>query len=77
MLYEYECQTCRDIIEVFQHISDEAFDRVFCPTCGKEQIVRKVISAPTFFLKGGGWAKDGYAKGGNKHIKDTICKTNN
>ena len=31
-----------------------------CPKCGHQ--LKKVISATTFVLKGGGWAADGYSK---------------
>lgn len=31
-----------------------------CPTCGRP--VKRVTSATSFSLKGGGWAKDGYQR---------------
>ncbi len=71
MLYEYECQICRTVFEVYQKITDDPLDKAECPTCHKEQLVKKVIGAPTFFLKGKGWAKDGYCKDTKK------CNNNN
>ena len=50
--YEYECQNCKFYTEVMQKISDEPLKK--CPSCGKSTM-KKLISAPNFRLKGGGW----------------------
>jgi putative FmdB family regulatory protein len=50
--YEYECQNCKFYSEVMQKISDEPLKK--CPSCGKNAL-KKLISAPNFRLKGGGW----------------------
>ena len=50
--YEYECQNCKFYTEVMQKISDEPLKQ--CPSCGKSTM-KKLISAPNFRLKGGGW----------------------
>jgi len=50
--YEYECQNCKFYSEVMQKISDEPLKK--CPSCGKDTM-KKLISAPNFRLKGGGW----------------------
>jgi putative FmdB family regulatory protein len=50
--YEYECQACRFYTEVMQKISDAPLTR--CPSCGKRRL-KKLVSAPVFRLKGGGW----------------------
>jgi putative FmdB family regulatory protein len=50
--YEYECQNCKFYSEVMQKISDEPLKK--CPSCGKDTMI-KLISAPNFRLKGGGW----------------------
>jgi putative FmdB family regulatory protein len=50
--YEYECQACKYYIEVMQKISDAPLSR--CPSCGKRRL-KKLVSAPVFRLKGGGW----------------------
>ena len=39
-------------MEVMQKISDAPLKR--CPSCGKPRL-RKLVSAPVFRLKGGGW----------------------
>ena len=50
--YEYECQNCKFYTEVLQKISDPPLAK--CPSCGKKKMV-KLVSAPSFRLKGGGW----------------------
>jgi putative FmdB family regulatory protein len=50
--YEYECQACKYYTEVMQKISDAPLTR--CPSCGKRRLT-KLVSAPVFRLKGGGW----------------------
>ena len=50
--YEYQCQACGAQTEVLQKISDAPLRK--CPDCGKAKLV-KLVSAPVFRLKGGGW----------------------
>ena len=50
--YEYECQACKFYTEVMQKITDAPLAR--CPSCGK-RTMKKLVSAPAFRLKGGGW----------------------
>jgi putative FmdB family regulatory protein len=50
--YEYQCQACGAQTEVLQKISDAPLKK--CPDCGKARLV-KLVSAPIFRLKGGGW----------------------
>jgi putative FmdB family regulatory protein len=50
--YEYECQACKYYAEVMQKITDAPLIR--CPSCGKRRLT-KLVSAPVFRLKGGGW----------------------
>jgi putative FmdB family regulatory protein len=50
--YEYECQACKFYTEVMQKISDAPLTQ--CPSCGKRAL-KKLVSAPVFRLKGGGW----------------------
>jgi putative FmdB family regulatory protein len=50
--YEYECQACKFYTEVMQKISDAPLRK--CPSCGKRRL-KKLVSAPVFRLKGGGW----------------------
>ena len=50
--YEYECASCKFYSEVMQKITDAPLKK--CPSCGKNTL-QKLISAPVFRLKGGGW----------------------
>ena len=55
-LYEYECTSCHRRTEKIQKFSDPEITT--CPHCGGD--LKRVISAPAFSLKGGGWYADGY-----------------
>jgi putative FmdB family regulatory protein len=50
--YEYQCQRCGHHLEAMQRLSDAALKK--CPECGKNALQR-LMSAPVFRLKGGGW----------------------
>jgi putative FmdB family regulatory protein len=50
--YEYQCANCGHSLEAMQKVSDPALKK--CPSCGKSQL-QKLMSAPVFRLKGGGW----------------------
>jgi putative FmdB family regulatory protein len=56
-LYEYECSACHRHTEKIQKFSDPEI--TICPHCGGP--LQRVITAPAFALKGGGWYADGYA----------------
>ena len=61
-IYEYACPDCGHRFEAMQKFSDDPVRD--CPSC-KAQNVKKLISATSFVLKGGGWYKDHYGlKGG-------------
>jgi putative FmdB family regulatory protein len=50
--YEYQCKNCGHELEAMQKVSDLPLKK--CPHCGKSQLQR-LMSAPVFRLKGGGW----------------------
>ena len=50
--YEYECSNCKFYVEALQKISDPPLRK--CPSC-KKQTMKRLVSAPVFRLKGGGW----------------------
>ena len=56
-IYEYGCSACGHQFEEIQKVSDAPLKD--CPKCGAEEL-KKLISAPSFHLKGGGWYKDHY-----------------
>ena len=71
-IYDYKCSNCEHQIEVIQKISDDP--KTTCPKCNKESL-SKLISAPSFRLKGSGWYETDFKTGNKKNIlnkeKDT------
>lgn len=61
--YEYECSACKHHTEVLQKISDAPLRK--CPECGK-QALKRLISAPVFRLKGGGWYETDFKSDGEQ-----------
>lgn len=51
-IYEYRCKACGHETEALQKMSDKPLRK--CPECGRLQL-QKLISAPSFRLKGAGW----------------------
>ena len=51
-IYEYECKACGHVFDVLQKMSDSPLTD--CPDCA-EPALKKLLSAPNFRLKGGGW----------------------
>jgi putative FmdB family regulatory protein len=51
-IYEYGCQSCGHSLEALQKLSDKPLRK--CPQCGKSAL-KRLMSAPAFRLKGGGW----------------------
>jgi len=69
-IYEYECPACAKVFEVQQSMTDDPIET--CPQCqGK---VKKLISASSFQLKGGGWYSEGYSGPSNGNGKATEKK---
>jgi putative FmdB family regulatory protein len=50
--YEYQCSSCGHRHEELQKISDGRLRK--CPDCGRNTL-KRLVSAPAFRLKGGGW----------------------
>ncbi len=50
--YEYQCAQCGQHHEELQKVSDKPLRK--CPACGRSAL-KRMISAPVFRLKGGGW----------------------
>jgi putative FmdB family regulatory protein len=59
-LYEYRCSKCEKTFEVIQKFADAAITEH--EGCGGS--VQRLMSAPSFHLKGSGWYATDYAKGG-------------
>jgi putative FmdB family regulatory protein len=56
-IYEYQCNQCHEIFEIFHKITDEDC-KVACPKCLGP--AKKLISAPNFVLKGTGFYVNDY-----------------
>src|SRR5262245_36998231 len=50
--YEYQCAACGHHHEELQKVTDRPLRK--CPACGRATL-RRLVSAPVFRLKGGGW----------------------
>jgi putative FmdB family regulatory protein len=59
-LYEYHCRKCGKNFDVIQKFSDAPLTKH--EDCGGK--VEKLMSAPSFHLKGSGWYVTEYGKGG-------------
>ena len=55
-IYEYQCDRCSEVFEIFHKIDDDC--KVACPKCLGP--VKKLISAPNFVLKGAGFYVNDY-----------------
>lgn len=64
-IYEYACGTCEHRFETIQRASEEPLKD--CPACG-EPALKKLLSAPVFRLKGGGWYETDFKTGNKKNI---------
>ena len=61
--YDYQCGKCGAEFESEQRITESPVKT--CPQCKSRQ-VKRLLSAPGFILKGGGWYADGYGSSGKK-----------
>jgi putative FmdB family regulatory protein len=66
--YEYECSNCKFYTEVMQKITDAPLTK--CPSCSKKAL-KKLVSAPNFRLKGGGWYETDFK--GDKENKRNLA----
>ena len=51
-IYEYRCDSCDYELEALQKLSDKPLSS--CPSC-EATALRRLVSAPSFRLKGDGW----------------------
>ena len=71
-IYEYYCEVCKSNFELIQKISDKPAKK--CIKCNKSTKVIKLVSAPGFRLKGGGWYETDFKNGSKKNIHDSENK---
>jgi putative FmdB family regulatory protein len=70
-IYEYQCSNCGHGLEVLQKISDQPLSE--CPQCQQTEL-RKLVSASSFRLKGGGWYETDFKKSNQKQLADSSEK---
>jgi len=64
-IYEYQCEACGHIFDCLQKVSEAPLTT--CPDCGAEAL-KKLVSAPAFRLKGGGWYETDFKTGDRKNL---------
>lgn len=62
-IYEYKCGACGALTDALQKISDAPLE--VCPSCGASAL-KRLISAPSFRLKGGGWYETDFKSDSDK-----------
>jgi len=68
-VYEYQCTSCGEVIEVMQKFSDAPLKK--CKACNK-MTLKKLMGTPALQFKGSGWYITDYAgkNAGNGAAKD-------
>lgn len=64
-IYAYACRNCEHTLDALQKVADDPL--VDCPACGKPTL-KRLLSAPRFRLKGGGWYETDFKKEGQRNI---------
>ena len=67
--YEYECQACGEVHEIFHGITAEGPSE--CPSCGKGELKKLVSAGAGFIFKGSGFYTTDYR---SKEYKDRAKK---
>ena len=62
-IYEYRCAACGHQMDALQKITEGPLKK--CPECKKLKLQR-LMSAPSFRLKGGGWYETDFKSDGEK-----------
>ena len=73
--YNYQCQDCGNIIEIFQKMSDATLEKSNCNKCKKEKKVKRIIQGGSgMIFKGSGFYLTDYT-GYGKPLKDSSSET--
>ncbi|MFL2721303.1 MAG: FmdB family zinc ribbon protein [Gammaproteobacteria bacterium] len=67
-IYEYKCSNCGHQFEKIQKFSDKPSK--VCPKCSTDGL-KKLISSPSFRLKGSGWYETDFKTGTKKNLVDS------
>jgi len=71
-IYEYACESCGHVFDVLQKM--DAAPLLDCPECGKPRL-KKLLSAPNFRLKGGGWYETDFKKDNQRNLAGDASDT--
>ncbi|MDH3977837.1 MAG: zinc ribbon domain-containing protein [Gammaproteobacteria bacterium] len=71
-IYEYACKSCGHVFDVLQKMSADPLKD--CPECGKPEL-KKLLSAPNFRLKGGGWYETDFKKDNQRNLAEGSAKS--
>jgi len=61
-IYEFKCVECDQVSEEIMSFNSNS-TVIKCSVCNSDS--ERIMSLGSFHLKGGGWYKDGYGKGGS------------
>lgn len=67
-IYEYRCTGCGHLLDALQKLSEAPLLR--CPACD-EDALQRMVSAPRFRLKGGGWYETDFKTDNQRNLADT------
>jgi putative FmdB family regulatory protein len=70
-LYEYQCQTCGERVEVIQKLNDPPY--AHCPKCSGD--MKKLVSAPAIQFKGSGFYKTDYSSSPKSESSSSEAKS--
>ena len=71
-IYEYRCGKCGHQLEAIQKMSDA--ELTDCPKC-HEPALGRMVSAPSFRLKGGGWYETDFKTGSKRNVHSSDTKS--
>jgi len=66
-IYEYLCKRCGHGFDALQKISENPLTD--CPECGRPEL-KKLLSAPNFRLKGGGWYETDFKTDNRRNLAE-------
>jgi len=70
-IYEYACESCQHAFDVLQKMDAAPLSE--CPECGQPTL-KKLLSAPNFRLKGGGWYETDFKKDNQRNLADDASR---
>ena len=66
-IYEYHCGACGHQFDALQKLSEPPLQA--CPDCSAPEL-KKLVSAPSFRLKGSGWYETDFKKDNKRNLVD-------